>query len=100
MKPRIKMTVELDVTEAQALALQAMFKMWTQLGQHGYSRSVAFNCDGDGDFQPNCKCSFTPEIRPLTDEITRAVTVNQDCNVDFLFDYDPVYEILRSKEPN
>ena len=65
---KTKLTVEFDVTEAQALSLMAMFRYCNQLAGVGSSRYVAFYADGDGDFRPKCKWS-TPENIELTDEI-------------------------------
>ena len=100
MTPKIKMTVEFEVDKAQALALQHMFEFWTALGQQGSSRWVAFDCDGDGNFQPNCKVSFSEPIDGLTEEIRRATVIDNDTQnievrADFVFYYDTVYSFLR-----
>jgi len=63
-----KLTVEFEVTEAQALSLMAMFRYWNGLAGVGSSRYTAFYADGDGNFRPKCKWS-TPEGIELTDKI-------------------------------
>ncbi len=41
---RLKMTVEMEVTESQALALQAMFEHWRVLGGQGSRPRRRNNC--------------------------------------------------------
>lgn len=38
MSDKIKMTVKMEATEPQALALQTMFEHWTSMGNTGMSR--------------------------------------------------------------
>lgn len=42
----------MEVTEAQEIALKAMFEYWNFLSNVGSSRKVAFYVDGDGSFHP------------------------------------------------
>lgn len=52
----MKLNVEIDnLTEAQAIALEDMFKTWVYLGNTGSSRWTSFFADGDGDFRPKIK---------------------------------------------
>ncbi len=89
MNDKIKMTVEMEVTEAQALTLQAMFRCWNSYGHTGMSRNVGFFVDGDGNFHPKCKVSFDGDVRELTqDMIEKSIVKERDGNL--LFDYDPV----------
>jgi hypothetical protein len=89
MAERIEMTAKFQVTEAQALALEAMFKYWTLLGRRGSSRWVSFYVDGDGDFKPECQVSYSRPITPLTPQLEKAAVVNPsttDGNLKFDFD--------------
>ena len=89
MSNKLKMTVTLDVTVPQALALQAMFDHWNILGDIGSSREVAFFVDGDGNFRPRAECSFSEVIPELTDELSdSAKSEKKDGN--FLFDFDSI----------
>src|SRR5271167_4284671 len=101
---RLKMTVELDVTVPQALALQAMFKHWNRLASWGSSRMIAFYVDGDGNFKPNCQMKFSEELPELTEELEHAAVCNpQELNNngsgDLKFDFDPIaWKLHRQKE--
>lgn len=98
---KTKLTVEFDVTEAQALSLMSMFKYWNTLGGVGSSRYTAFYADGDGDFRPNCKWT-TPENIELTDDVYKYafLKIHEDpqknkaelklSNGDAMFDYDKI----------
>lgn len=96
---RIKMTVEMEVTEPQALALQAMFNFWNRCGSAGASRNVGFFVDGDGNFKPKCKVSFDQPIAPLTEELAAAACGGADTKnlgqVQYTFDFDPIAWKLR-----
>jgi len=89
MNDRIKMTVEMEVTEPQALALQAMFKYWDRLASIGSSRFVGFYVDGDGNFKPKTSISYSTPIRTLTPEMEEAAVV-EDEGGDRKYDFDPV----------
>jgi hypothetical protein len=88
MSEKIKMTVTMDVTEPQALALQAMFKYWTDCGRRGHDAKVGFYVFGCCDFRPECKVTFDREIRELTPEMEKAAKKKGD--VEVIFDYDPI----------
>jgi len=91
---RIKMTVQMDVTPAQGLALKAMFKEWNALASMGASRKVAFFVDGDGNFKPDCQVVFHGEVPELTPELRKAAMVeNKDGNS--VFDFDSIAWKLR-----
>ncbi len=85
----MKVIVEMDVTEAQALTLQAMFEYWNRLASVGASRFVAFYVDGDGSFHPNCKVSFSEEVMELNNEIRR-VAIREDKDGHRKYDFDSV----------
>lgn len=95
---RIALTVKMEVTPAQALALTAMFEYWNSLGSMGASRNVAFHCDGDGNFRPHCEVTTNlPDNHPLpllTDHM-RQKAVIEDHGGDRLYDFDPIAWILR-----
>ena len=89
MSDKIKMTIEVQVTKPQALALQAMFEYMTYLGAIGSSREVAFFADGDGGFRPNCEFVFSEDIPPLSDKLKKlAIAKNKGGNM--LFDFDEI----------
>jgi len=98
MNERIKMTVEMDVTVPQALALQAMFKHWNFLGNVGASRMIGFYVDGDGNFNPKSKCNFSESIPELTDELFKSAICEKQSpsdEYDINFDFDGVAWKLR-----
>jgi hypothetical protein len=95
MADKLTLTVQMDVTPPQALALQAMFEYWTRLGGIGSSRYVAFYCDGDGNFQPKCRVAFSSPIPLLTDELRKKAVV-KECDGDRWYDFDPVAWALRA----
>lgn len=86
---RIKMTIEMEVTPAQGLALQAMFEHWNFLSNIGSSRDVGFHVDGDGNFHPKCSVKFDSNIPELTDEF-RKISVIKDKNGNRVYDFDPI----------
>ncbi|MNC02771.1 hypothetical protein D3C81_691830 [compost metagenome] len=90
---KLKMTVELNVTIPQALALQSMFEYWNELGDRGSSRSVTFFVDGDGNFKPDCTISFDGSIPKLTNEI-KEVAISSDINGDRSYDFDALHSYL------
>jgi hypothetical protein len=92
-----KMTIEIDVTVSQGLALKAMFDYWNELGSFGSSRDVGFHCDGDGNFHPNCKVSFDDDMPELTDEMRKASIV-QDNDGDRVYDFDPIAWMLHGTD--
>jgi hypothetical protein len=105
---RLKMTVTMDVTVSQALALQAMFNQWNRLASWGSSRYVAFYVDGDGNFKPKAECTFSEAVPELTEEMEREALAfvrvkaseaqKQDSSADFAYDFDPIAWMLR-REP-
>lgn len=91
---KIKLTIEMDVTEAQAITLKEMFEYWTRLGNIGSSRTVAFFVDGDGNFQPNCKITTSERIHELPEHVlSKAIT---DVDGDRFYDFDPIAWALRN----
>ena len=90
MSDRIEMNVKLQVTVPQGLALQAMFNHWNNLAAMGCSRMIGFYVDGDGNFKPNCQCSFSGEVPELTEELVKACIVADDGNGAVDFDFDGV----------
>jgi len=100
MTERLEMTVTMQVTPAQALALQSMFKHWNRLAGWGSSRMISFYVDGDGNFKPKCKMTFSAAIPELTDELEKAAIVSNDGNGTMSFDFDGVAWRLRELMPN
>ena len=102
---RLEMVVRLQVTESQALALQAMFKCWNALASLGSSRHVAMYVDGDGNFKPKAEWEFSRPIAELTSDLEEAAhyfvevfpaqkradgsTINPS-GCDHAFDFDPI----------
>jgi len=84
------MTVKMQVTVPQALALQAMFKHWNRLAGWGSSRMIGFFVDGDGNFKPKCECTFSANVPELTDELEKKTIVSDDGNGTLNFDFDSV----------
>lgn len=82
-------TIKMEATSAQALALKAMFDYWTYLGKVGSSRYVSFMVDGDGDFHPNCEFSSEKELPELTEELRKKAVV-KDENGNRKYDYDGI----------
>lgn len=89
MKEKIKLTIEMDVTIPQALALQAMFEYWKYLGNIGSSRFVSFYVDGDGNFRPNCKINTSEPIPELTEELAKSAIV-VEFDDERAYDFDPI----------
>ncbi len=89
MSDKIEMTIKLQVTEPQALTLQAMFEYMNQLSGMGGSRYVAFFADGDGDFHPKPDITFNRPVKPLTNEMRKAAVVDDD-HGHRKYDYDPI----------
>lgn len=89
IEDRMTLTVSIQVTESQALALKAMFEYWNQLGDWGSSRYVGFMVDGDGNFKPKCVVTTSDPIRQLDDEL-RKLAVVQDEGGDRQYDFDSI----------
>ncbi len=93
MSKKIKLTVEMDVTIPQALALQAMFDYWNYLANIGSSRVVGFYVDGDGNFHPKCKFNANQPLPKLTEELAKRAQL-KDTHDKFgntvVFDFDPI----------
>ncbi|MCD6434904.1 MAG: hypothetical protein J7L15_00725 [Clostridiales bacterium] len=94
MSERIKMTVEMEVTIPQALALQSMFKYWDFLSDVGGSREVAFYVDGDGNFHPKCFVSFDEDIPELTDKLEK-LAIRKDNGGNRVYDFDSIAWSIR-----
>ena len=94
MTERVKMTVTMEVTPAQGLALKAMFDHWNKLASWGSSRQIAFYVDGDGNFKPRAQVSFSEPLPDLTDEMRKRSVVQEYGEGNLLFDYDPIAWIL------
>jgi len=95
MKERLKMTVTMEVTPAQAIALEAMFDEWNKLGVWGASRQVSFFADGDGNFRPDAKVTYDAD--PYTEfpkhspeDLRRKARISPDEAEPIAFDFDPV----------
>lgn len=94
MTDRVEMTVSLQVTPAQGLALQAMFEHWNKLASWGSSRRIAFFVDGDGNFKPKAKVQFSKNLPDLTEEMKSRSVVDGQNSGDLLFDFDPIAWML------
>lgn len=93
MSERIKFNVEMELTKAQALAMQAFFERWNYLSIMGSSRFVAFYVDGDGNFKPNCKITCPELDIKLTDDIRRVSHMKDGeliINGENAFDFDGI----------
>lgn len=89
MTKKIKMTVNMDVTIPQALALQAMFETWNAFASTGHSNIVGFYVDGDGNFQPHCEWAYSEEIPAMTDKL-RESALMENALAEVSFDFDPI----------
>ena len=89
MDKKIKMTVEMDVTIPQGLALQAMFEMWNIHSEIGASKRISFFCDGDGNFHPKCKITFNKKMPKLTDKL-KTLAIVKNTPQEIVYDYDPM----------
>jgi hypothetical protein len=66
------MTVTMhNLTDAQAIALEAMFRLWQRLGAAGSSRYVSFFADGDGNFRPRVEIQHSRDPYPMQAEEDR-----------------------------
>lgn len=92
----MKLTVEMQVTIPQALALTAMFKYWNTLSSWGASREVGFFVDGDGNFHPKCEVTTDKPIPELTEEMRKAAVV-KEWDDNRVYDYDPIAAMLREE---
>ena len=92
---RLEITVKMQVTPAQALTLQAMFKHWNLLAGQGSSRMIGFYVDGDGNFKPTCECSFSVPLPELTEELEKLAQAKNDGSGGIDFDFDGVAWQLR-----
>lgn len=93
---RIKMTVELDVTIPQGLTLQAMFNHWNRCSSAGASRHISFYVDGDGNFHPNCKVTFSEPVPELSSELEQLASATSTKDTfDRSFDFDNIACKLR-----
>ena len=98
MSKRVEMTVKMQVTPAQGLALQAMFEHWNRMSNWGCSRAISFYADGDGNFHPKAVVSFDEKIPELTEEMRTKAAQDEKGNGDVLFDFDPIAWMLNDEE--
>ena len=94
---KIEMTITLDVTIPQAVALQAMFEHWNSLSSMGASRQVSFYVDGDGNFHTHAKCKFSEEVPELDTHLKDLAELSDESsgkdrfgNPMVSFDYDSI----------
>ena len=74
-----------NITEAQAIALDDMFRTWMSLGDMGASRWTCFYADGDGNFRPKIKvdgrdAEYAEEI---TDDLRKVLWENDEYRIDY-----------------
>ena len=75
-----------NITDAQAIALEDMFRTWVGLGNIGASRWTSFYADGDGNFRPSIKVDGKDaEFSPLIDEKMRNKMWEEG---EYIIDYD------------
>lgn len=85
------LTVTFDgLDEAQALALQSMFEVWSSYTTLGASRLVSYFVDGDGHFSPDIEIEKSDDVRELTDTLKEAAEPETN-----KFDHDGVAWKLR-----
>lgn len=94
MSDRVEMTVKMQVTPSQGLALRAMFEHWNKLACLGSSRNIAFYVDGDGNFRPQVEIILPDSIPELTDEMRDAAMVSGKESGHAVFDFDPIAWML------
>lgn len=82
-REKVNLTVKMNVTIPQALALQAMFEAWNKCSGMGHSQFIAFFVDGDGNFHPKCEVSVDKEIPELTDELRKLASDEKWEKFDF-----------------
>lgn len=95
---KIKMTVTMDVTIPQALALKSMFDYWNSLASMGSSREVAFYVDGDGNFRPNCLIETSAPIPEITPIIRKKAVASDNGHGDLMFDFDNIARYINHPE--
>jgi hypothetical protein len=93
---RVEMTIKMQVTPAQGLALQSMFEHWNKMSSWGCSRAISFYVDGDGNFHPKAEVTFSEDIPELTDEMREKSAFDEKGSGDVLFDFDPIAWILHN----
>lgn len=100
MNEKEKITLDIkinNITVAQALAINEMFKQWERFGDAGCSRQVSFMVDGDGDFHPEIQTIFSQKPNWKYFEIAEKFSTpknGEGCN----FDYDNLYYQIRLYE--
>lgn len=74
-----------NITEAQAVALEDMFKTWMFLGNLGSSRWTSFYADGDGNFRPEIKVDGRDAeyATVIDDEMRKEMWENNEYRIDF-----------------
>lgn len=103
MSERLEMTIKLQVTEEQALAVQSMLECWNSLASMGSSRYVSFYVDGDGNFKPKATWEYSEKVAELTPEmrevshayVKTSADQNPGSHSDHAFDFDPIAWKLR-----
>lgn len=98
MTKRIKMHIEMEVTVAQALALNTMFEYWNTLSSVGRSRRVAFFVDGDGNFHPQCQITCNPRLPFIERQVVKKLAIAADDNGNRVYDFDELSSLISSPE--
>ncbi len=91
-----KLKIEMQVTEAQALTINAMIKQWNLLGSIGKSQYVAFFADGDGNFHPIAEVESEWDLGKNKDLEIFSIE-KREKGVTYM-DYDPVAEMISHRE--
>lgn len=97
MSDNVKLTIKLDVTVPQALAIKAMFEKWNELSDLKSSRYVEFFVDGGGEFNTHCQVTCDGDLPELTLPI-RELALVKSADGTFSYDSDPIYWALFHKE--
>lgn len=90
MTERVEMTVKMQVTKPQGLALKAMFEHWNKMSNWGCSRDISFHVDGDGNFHPKAEVTFDETMPELTEDLATKAICNNDKNGNIGFDFDSI----------
>ena len=74
-----------NITEAQAIALEDMFRTWMSLGSLGCSRWTSFYADGDGNFRPKIKVNGknAEYAEVISDDMRKELWDNNEYRIDY-----------------
>lgn len=91
-----EVTVTLNLTKAQAIAIEVLLAQWNWLASVGASRWTAFYADGDGNFRPHATIDGrTPDAKRSPFPAEKFWNGNE-----FRVDFDPIAWSLRTEAEN